>query len=111
VFACYVSHHGHAFIDRELYLPKEWTDDADRLKAAHVPDEVSFATKPQIARQMIARALAAKVPFAFVVADILFDHHFMAMLASITNVVTIRHVPRQGGHSHFLIATPTGMSP
>ena len=69
VFASYVSHHGHAFIDRELYLPKEWTDDANRLKAAHVPDEVGFATKPQIARQMIARALAAKVPFAFVAAD------------------------------------------
>ena len=49
VFASYVSRHGHAFIDRELYLPKEWTDDADRLKAAHVPDEVGFATKPQIA--------------------------------------------------------------
>ena len=31
VFASYVSHHGYAFIDRELYLPKEWTDDADRL--------------------------------------------------------------------------------
>src|SRR6476469_8176782 len=69
VFASYVSHHGYAFIDRELYLPKEWTDDADRLKAAHVPDEVGFATKPQIARRMIARALAAKVPFAFVAAD------------------------------------------
>src|ERR1043166_9831324 len=69
VFASYVSPHGHAFIDRELYLPKEGTDDADRLKAAHVPDEVGFATKPQIARQMIARALAAKVPFAFVAAD------------------------------------------
>src|SRR5580765_5418537 len=50
VFASYVSRHGHSFIDRELYLPKEWTDDADRLKAAHVPDEVGFATKPQIAR-------------------------------------------------------------
>ena len=69
VFASYVSRQGYAFIDRELYLPKEWTDDADRLKAAHVPDEVGFATKPQIARQMIARALAAKVPFAFVAAD------------------------------------------
>ena len=69
VFASYVSRHGHAFIDRELYLPKEWMDDAGRLKAAHVPDEVGFATKPQIARQMIARALAAKVPFAFVAAD------------------------------------------
>jgi SRSO17 transposase len=69
VFACYVSRHGHAFIDRALYLPKEWTDDPDRMRAAHVPDEVGFATKPQIARRMIARAITAKVPFSFVAAD------------------------------------------
>lgn len=69
VFTAYVSRHGHAFIDRALYLPKGWTDDRKRLKAAHVPDGVGFATKPQIARKMIARAIAAKVPFAFVAAD------------------------------------------
>jgi len=69
VFASYVSRHGHAFIDRALYLPKEWTDDPKRLKAAHVPEDVSFASKPQIARRMIARAIAAKVPFSFVAAD------------------------------------------
>ena len=69
VFASYVSRHGHAFIDRALYLPKEWTDDRKRLKAAYVPDGVGFATKPQIARDMIVRAIAAKVPFAFVAAD------------------------------------------
>src|SRR5215813_8473243 len=69
VFACYVSRRGHAFIDRALYLPKEWTDDRVRLKAAHVPRDVGFATKPKIARRMIARAIAAKVPFSFVAAD------------------------------------------
>jgi len=69
VFASYVSRHGHAFIDRALYLPKEWTDDPERMTVAHVPDDVEFATKPQIARRMIARALAAKVPFSFVAAD------------------------------------------
>ncbi|NJM30302.1 MAG: IS701 family transposase [Rhizobiales bacterium] len=69
VFATYVSRHGHAFIDRGLYLPKEWTDDHARLKAAHVPDGVGFATKPQIARRMIAGAMASEVPFAFVAAD------------------------------------------
>jgi len=69
VFASYVSRHGHAFIDRALYLPKEWTDDPARMKAAHVPAKLGFATKPQIARQMIARAIAAKVPFSFVAAD------------------------------------------
>ena len=69
VFASYVSRHGHVFIDRALYLPKEWTDDPARMKAAHVPAKLGFATKPQIARQMIARAIAAKVPFSFVAAD------------------------------------------
>ena len=69
VFASYVSRHGHAFIDRALYLPKEWTDDRRRLKAAHVPNKVEFATKPQIARRMITRAIAAKVPFSFVATD------------------------------------------
>ena len=69
VFASYVSRHGHAFIDRALYLPQAWTDDPKRMTAAHVPGDVSFATKPQIARRMIARAIAAKVPFSFVAAD------------------------------------------
>jgi hypothetical protein len=69
VFACYVSRHGHAFIDRALYLPKAWTDDQARMKAAHVPAETRFATKPALAGAMIERALAAKTPFGWVAAD------------------------------------------
>ena len=69
VFAAYVSRHGHAFIDRALYLPKAWTDDPARLAAAHVPPEVTFATKPRLALAMIERAIAAEVPFAWVAAD------------------------------------------
>jgi SRSO17 transposase len=69
VFAAYVSRHGHAFIDRALYLPRAWADDPDRLVAAHVPPEVTFATKPRLALAMIERAIAAKVPFAWVAAD------------------------------------------
>jgi SRSO17 transposase len=69
VFAAYASRHGHAFIDRALYLPKAWTDDPTRLAAAHVPPEVGFATKPRLARQMIERAIAAGVPFAWVAGD------------------------------------------
>ena len=49
VFATYVSRHGHAFIDRALYLPKEWTDDPDRLEATYVPADTGFATKPKLA--------------------------------------------------------------
>ena len=69
VFAAYVSRHGHAFIDRALYLPKGWTDDPARLKATYVPDDVGFSTKPQLAAEMIERALAAGVPFRWVAAD------------------------------------------
>ena len=69
VFAAYVSAHGHAFIDRKLYLPKSWTADPERRAAAHVPDQVGFATKPAIAAEMIERAIAAGVPFAWVAAD------------------------------------------
>src|SRR3974377_1622871 len=69
VFAAYVSRHGHAFIDRALYLPKAWTGDAARMAAAHVPDKVEFATKPALGRAMIERALAAGTPFAWVAAD------------------------------------------
>ena len=69
VFAAYVSCHGHAFIDRALYLPKEWTDDPDRLKAAYVPADVGFATKPKLATRTIARAIAASVPFKWVAGD------------------------------------------
>src|SRR6187402_1283702 len=57
VFASYVSRHGHAFIDRALYLPKSWTGDPARLATAHVPEAVAFATKPALAVQMIRRAL------------------------------------------------------
>src|SRR5947199_4581516 len=69
VFAAYVSCHGHAFIDRALYLPKEWTDDRDRLEAVYVPPDTGFATKPKLATRMIARAIAASVPFEWVAGD------------------------------------------
>jgi SRSO17 transposase len=69
VFAAYVSQHGHALIDRTLYLPKVWAEDRVRRLAAHVPEAVRFATKPKLALTMIERALTAGVPFAWVTAD------------------------------------------
>jgi SRSO17 transposase len=69
VFATYVSRHGHAFIDRALYLPKSWTDDPLRLRATYVPNDIDFATKPRLAAWMIARAAATGVPFSWVAAD------------------------------------------
>ncbi len=69
VLASYVSRHGHAFVDRALYLPKAWADNPARLQATNVPDEIGFSTKPQLATKMIERAIAAHVPFAWVAAD------------------------------------------
>jgi SRSO17 transposase len=69
VFASYVSRHGHAFIDRALYLPKAWTDDPARLRATYVPSDVGFATKPRLAARIIERAIATLVPFRWVAGD------------------------------------------
>jgi SRSO17 transposase len=69
VFAVYASRHGHAFIDRALYLPKPWASDPARRAAAHVPAEIGFATKPRLASRMIRRAIETDVPFAWVAAD------------------------------------------
>jgi SRSO17 transposase len=65
----YATDAGHAVIDRELYLPRSWTNDPERLQAAGVPDEVGFATKPALATKMITRALDAGVPAAWVAGD------------------------------------------
>ena len=69
VFAAYVSDKGCAFIDRQLYLPQDWTNKPERRTAAHVPDSIRFVTKPEIAAQMIERAIAAGVPFDWVATD------------------------------------------
>jgi SRSO17 transposase len=69
VFAAYVSSKGQAFIDRRLYLPQDWTKNPARLRAAHVPDEVGFTTKPRLALDMIEGAINAGVPFTWVAAD------------------------------------------
>jgi SRSO17 transposase len=68
-FLAYASVHGHALIDRELYIPRSWADDRDRCRAAGIPDEVEFATKPRQAQAMIGRAIKAGVPFAWFTAD------------------------------------------
>lgn len=69
VFLAYASRHGTAFLDRALYLPKEWTDDPKRCERAGIPEGTTFATKPQLAKQMLARAFAAGVPAAWVTGD------------------------------------------
>ena len=70
VFLAYSSCHGTAFLDRELYLPKEWADDPGRCKKAGVPPkQTTFATKTQLAKEMLGRAFRAGVPAAWVTGD------------------------------------------
>jgi SRSO17 transposase len=69
VYLVYASQAGHAVVDRELYLPRSWTDDPQRCRAAGVPDQVGFATKPALATKMIIRALDAGVPAGWVAGD------------------------------------------
>ena len=69
VFLGYASAKGRAFIDRALYLPKEWADDPERRRVAGIPDAVAFATKPALAKQMLARSFAAGVPARWVTGD------------------------------------------
>jgi SRSO17 transposase len=69
VYLVYATDAGHAVVDRELYLPRVWTDDPQRCRAVGVPDHVGFATKPELAARMLARALDAGVPAAWVTGD------------------------------------------
>lgn len=72
VFLCYASKKGAAFIDRALYLPREWAKDHERRSEAGIPEEVRFATKPALARKMLERAFEEKVPAGWVTADALY---------------------------------------
>ena len=75
VFLGYATAAGRTFLDRELYLPQAWTQDRGRCREAGVPDEVEFATKPELAMQMLTRALDADVPAGWVTADEVYGQH------------------------------------
>jgi SRSO17 transposase len=69
VYLAYAAPSGSTLIDREVYLPKVWTDAPGRCAAAGIPEQVRFATKITLARRMLARALDAGVPAAWCTAD------------------------------------------
>jgi SRSO17 transposase len=69
VFVAYASDKGQTLLDRELYLPKEWTSDRERCRHAGIPDQRAFATKPQLARQMLERTFDSGVQLAWVSGD------------------------------------------
>ncbi len=82
VFAAYASRWGHTLVDRQIYLPKDWAENEARRRKACVPEDVAFATKPAMARAMIARLLDAGLPCAWVLADALYgsDYQLRRML-------------------------------
>ena len=92
VFLAYASSKGHTLLDRELYLPLRWTEDRERCREAGIPDEVGFATKCELAQQMLERIFQTQIPLAWVVADSVYggnlnlrtwleDHQYAYVLA------------------------------
>src|SRR5262249_25092810 len=69
VFLAYASQQGQTLLDRELYLPKEWTDDRERCRHAGIPDQRAFATKPKLAQQILERTFDSGLALAFVTGD------------------------------------------
>ena len=76
VFLTYVSDQGLTFVDRALYLPESWTSDRERCRAAGVPDEVEFATKPALGKAMLQRTLAVGVPAKWVTGDSVYGSNY-----------------------------------
>ena len=75
VFLSYITPLGHTLIDRELYLPQDWTDDPARCLKAGIPETISFRTKPDLAIAMLSRLHQAGVPLSWVVADSVYGGH------------------------------------
>ena len=75
VFLGYATGAGRTFLDRELYLPRAWTDDRERCREAGIGEDVGFATKPELAMRMITRALDAGVPAGWVTGDEVYGQH------------------------------------
>jgi SRSO17 transposase len=104
VYLAYAAPAGSAFIDRALYLPRSWTSDPARCRAAGIPQDTAFATKPALATEMITRALDAGTPAGWVTGDEVYgqDPKLRAELAcrGLGYVLAIR--------KSDLVLTPTG---
>src|SRR5512143_4344211 len=94
VFLGYAGRHGHALIDRALYLPERWAGDPARRRAAGVPEEVTFITKPKLGGQMLAQAFAAGVPCAWVTGDSVYGADY-----------ALRCAIERSGHGYVMAVT------
>src|SRR6266702_2060562 len=107
VFLSYVTTQGHGLIDRELYLPEDWCEDPARRLAAHIPQSVTFQTKPALAQRMIERAQAAGLPINWVVADT--DLRSQPRLARLPPSAQLRLRVGRSFHRSRLCPDPAGL--
>lgn len=128
VFLSYTSPRGHVILDRRLYLPESWCSDPARLQQAHVPEDVAFQTKPQLAMQMLRGAWGRGVPMAWVTGDEVYGddpvlrdgiagagHRYVLGVASITPVwperPAVAKPPTEREHSRGPLRTRTRLAP
>ena len=105
VFLSYASSLGHTLLDRELYLPEVWTDDRERCRRAGIPDKRTFATKPELAQQMLERTCTAGVTFAWIAGDSVYgdnrplrqwlEEHKQAYVLAVSGKETVWNNQRQ----------------
>ncbi|WP_369227903.1 transposase [Streptomyces sp. R39] len=98
-----------------MYLPKSWTDDRDRCRAARIPDERTFATKPDLAKAMVLRAIASPLPIAWVTADSAYGQEWRLRhmleeigLGYVLAVPKSQQVPHFGRIDHLFSQAPDG---
>jgi SRSO17 transposase len=108
VFLGYASRHGRTLVDRRVYLPASWTDDRDRCRAAGIPDTIGFATRSELAADMIDAAVATGIPARWVAADeaygnntVLRAHLRTLGLGYVLAVARSHHVPLDGGKARM----------
>jgi SRSO17 transposase len=128
VFLSYASSRGHVLLDRRLYLPEAWCKDPPRMQRAHVPKDVVFQTKPQLARQMLEGAWQGGVPMAWVTGDEVYgddpalrdaiaaaNHRYVLAVASTTPVWPERpeivEPPTEREHRHGPRRVRTRLAP
>ena len=117
VFLAYATATGQTLLDRELYLPKEWTDDPDRCRRAGIPEARRFATKPTLALQLLERARASGVALAWVTGDSIYgddrklrrwlEQHPQAYVLAVSGKESVWRQQRQQKVKALLAALPS----